>query len=95
MVASFIPFKERQPNGNMTPDLFVRGNPNFRCLTDTNGYSVMPDANCTIVYPVVGDSLGSLVPTEMIVGETDPTEMKQLVPQRLINGTRDNVWSAV
>lgn len=87
MAASPLPFRERQPSGTMTPDLFIRGNPKFQYLTDSNGYSVMPNHNRTMVYAVVDESLGYLVPTEMIVGVTNPTEMEQLVPHIMPNLT--------
>lgn len=87
MTASPLPFKEAQPNGTMTPDLFVHGDAKFQYLTDSQGYVVMLDENCTFVFAQVDESLGHLAPSDMIVGDTNPVEMPELAPHMMPNLT--------
>jgi hypothetical protein len=80
MSASPRPFQERQPTGDMTPDLFLRGNPKFHYMTDSNGFAVIQNENKTFVFAAVDDQDGSLIPTEMVVGETIPMNMSDMIP---------------
>lgn len=83
MSASPRPFQERQPTGDMTPDLFLRGNPKFHYMTDSNGFAVIQNENKTFVFAAVDEHNGSLIPTEMVVGEINPMKTSNLTANAL------------
>jgi M6 family metalloprotease-like protein len=80
MSASTRPFRELQPTGDMTPDLFLRGNPKFHYMTDSHGFAVIQNENKTFVFAAVDEHDGDLIPTEMVVGETNPMKMSNMTP---------------
>ena len=86
MSANPIPFRERQPTGDLTPQLFLRGNPKFHYMTDSNGFTVMQNENKTFVFAAVDERGASLVPTDMVVGATNPFEIN-MMPNTLPNST--------
>lgn len=72
MVASPHSFREKQPEGQLTPNLWMRGNPSFHYIVDEAGYTVTMDESCHYVYAQRNDTSGALMPSSWIVGEADP-----------------------
>ena len=86
MSANPRPFRERQPTGDLTPQLFLRGNSKFHYMADSNGFTVMQNENKTFVFAAV-DELGvGLVPTDIVVGAANPLEAG-MTPKALPNST--------
>ncbi len=90
MSANPKPFRERQPTGDLTPLLFLRGNSKFHYMADSNGFTVMQNENKTFVFAAVDESGVSLVPTDLVVGATNPLEIN-MVPNALPNSTMQAV----
>lgn len=71
-LASPHPFREKQPDGSMTPLLWIHGGPQFHYMSDTRGYTVMGDEKNQLVYAMRDPSSTCMVPSGMMVGRDDP-----------------------
>lgn len=82
-MASPYAFRDVQPDGNVTPPLFIRGGPMFHYMEDMDCYTVMQDDQGFYVYAKPEQSNGTMMPDEMIFGEVDPEEIglaKNILP---------------
>jgi M6 family metalloprotease-like protein len=97
-MASPYPFRLQQPNGVMSPELMLHGGPQFHYMTDMNGFTVLQNENRTVVYAMMNETDGSLMPSEMMVGCDNPQRyglQKHLIPKgqgnrRLCRGDCDD-----
>jgi M6 family metalloprotease-like protein len=86
-MASPYPFRLEQGNGSMTPYLICHGGPDFHFMTDVNGYTITEDSKKMIVYAMMNETSGDLMPTSMMVGYDNPEDhglTKQLVPREML-----------
>jgi M6 family metalloprotease-like protein len=82
--ASPYPFREKQPDGSETPDLYLHGStPDRSFVTDANGYTVVQDQSTSnYVYAIMNTTSGALIPSTFLVGMTDPA--LKGIPKRLV-----------
>ena len=105
-MASPYKFRLRQPNGTMTPYLLARGGPGYHYMTDMEGYMVTENANNSVVYAMVDEISGEIVPSQMMVGSTNPgnqgvpnesslrdTESRRLYEPKLLPASFDTISS--
>jgi len=74
VIASPHPFRHVQPDGSLSPKLYVTGNHEFHMVMDEKGFTVIDDDNGWKVYGTLNKTSGSLQPTDFRVGERDPFE---------------------
>eukprot|EP00586_Coscinodiscus_wailesii_P013643 CAMPEP_0172519920 /NCGR_PEP_ID=MMETSP1066-20121228/291701_1 /TAXON_ID=671091 /ORGANISM="Coscinodiscus wailesii, Strain CCMP2513" /LENGTH=463 /DNA_ID=CAMNT_0013302593 /DNA_START=691 /DNA_END=2079 /DNA_ORIENTATION=- len=73
MNASPFPFRERQPDGSLTPLLKMTGNTKHHKLVDMNGYTVLEDDNNWFVYATKDPATGRLKSSGLRVGKDSPS----------------------
>ena len=83
MIANPYPFRDKQPDGQETPPMFLRGNPKFHYLVDNEGYTITKDDMGWYVYADCNHTTGSLVPTQWLVGDRTTDAQASLRPNNL------------
>lgn len=73
--ASPHPFRNVQPDGTHTTDLYMKGNEHFNYMTDSLGYTVLNDPTTKFdVYAIRDAHTGHAVPSQLRVGQIQLTE---------------------
>jgi M6 family metalloprotease-like protein len=73
MNASPFPFRERQPDGSLTPLLKMMGNTEHHKIVDMDGYTVIEDSHKWFVYATKDPSTGRLKSSGLRVGKSSPS----------------------
>ena len=78
------PYRLKQPDGEETPPILLRGSPHFHQLEDEDGYTVVADPSDGFVkYGSLDPSTGEVVPTEYKMGAVDEESGEVVSPEKL------------
>jgi hypothetical protein len=80
--ASPFPNRYAQPDGSVTPQLFLKGDERYAWLSDADGYTVIRDTNGWYVYARRGSN-GGLESAGVRVGKVDPKTQLGIYPNVL------------